>query len=1143
MWIFPMAVYAADPYLQSASSTAISISWNDSQEVKSTVEYGTTSALGFTTTATALPSVMSAGDKVWHTVRLTGLIPNTTYFYKCVTGTVESTIFNFRTFPADNAKTGHFRVCVYGDNRSNATAHLNVMTAVKETVENSYGKDIHNQLNLVINAGDILNSGGNLNGYTREYFTPISALSKSAPFMVSIGNHEGNNPYFYKYMDYESCDTPTGADNEKYFSFRAGPILFIIVNSAGYTTQNQLDWIETKLQGAEADETIDWVMGFCHHPGHSEVWPAGNTSWVQNSVIPLLAAYPKVCGLYYGHSHNYEIGAHLESPLRLILSGGGGGPLDRWRGYANQTDYPEIYKSFDHYGYTILDFDLSDRSYTGDTYSIGHPDKVLDNVKLDSFRQSRSKVVPPTKPTAATPAFGYPVKLVASAYAAGSETIMSSQFQVTKTPGNYTAPVINTQRDWINYYYDTGAPDYTLIDKNEGINLERLSVENGLDPNVAVAWRVRYRDQNLLWSEWSDEVIFTPQWNKATQPSPATDSIVSSNVDLSWTAALSAVSHNVYLGTHSDLGAGDLRTKQTGTSYTVQELATNTTYYWRVDEVNAEGTTTGIVWRFNVAPNLASGYVFTAKSGVKLNSIAPGKAGWVDGKTNLANDTSYKIYTNMDNQGAYWEVKLGFTFNYCGQTFTHVNPRSDGYVALSNGSYSKPGTDYPGQISNPAFKNALALLWDDQRLSCAVQRTGTAGNYIMTIEMYGVRWNESSRAATVANVAQLKIYEATGVIEMIYDIQARKTGRNVTHIGISDNGLSYLSVNPTAPASASSTSTHNIGTNIGLGEGAGSNSDVIFTFDPQWPPTANEDDFKLVEGTITANVMRNDLYLVVQDTTAHLVSGPTYNRTSFTLSKNGSFTYTNTRVGKLKNLSDSFTYELRSGDGVIYNTVTVNLFQKVYDVKWDGGDAGNSLTKVANWEGHALPKIFNSLNLGTEIALIDGAKPDPTNDKIWIASGDNAYGGLILVNGAAVVTTSEIVIGCHPNGGGLSAGTTGAVGRISIGAGCSLTTNAIWHSLEEKNDFNIDFVGAKGTFTCAVSNGGYRRGWYSWANKFSETPGVGTGGRGWTSLTWEQLWDRGYITRNGKRVGTFLENFTVSANGDTLTAEPTPILP
>ena len=61
----------------------------------------------------------------------------------------------------------------------------------------------------------------------------------------------------------------------------------------------------------------------------------------------------------------------------------------------------------------------------------------------------------------------------------------------------------------MNIYGDTGSPDYLPVDKNEGLDITRLEVPPFTLDNGTYAWRIRYRDHNLKWSEWSDENIFT----------------------------------------------------------------------------------------------------------------------------------------------------------------------------------------------------------------------------------------------------------------------------------------------------------------------------------------------------------------------------------------------------------------------------------------------------------------------------------------------------------------------------------------------------------------------------------------------------------------------------------------------------------
>ena len=87
-----------------------------------------------------------------------------------------------------------------------------------------------------------------------------------------------------------------------------------------------------------------------------------------------------------------------------------------------------------------------------------------------------------------------------------------------------------------------------------------------------------------------------PPPGQASNPNPADGATgVSPYANLSWTAGPNAVSHDVYFGMTSP---GASRGNQTATTFDPGTMAMATTYYWRIDEVNAGGTTTGTVWSF-----------------------------------------------------------------------------------------------------------------------------------------------------------------------------------------------------------------------------------------------------------------------------------------------------------------------------------------------------------------------------------------------------------------------------------------------------------------------------------------------------------------------------------------------------------------
>jgi hypothetical protein len=86
----------------------------------------------------------------------------------------------------------------------------------------------------------------------------------------------------------------------------------------------------------------------------------------------------------------------------------------------------------------------------------------------------------------------------------------------------------------------------------------------------------------------------------ATGPNPS-DGANGMGIDsiLSWSAGSLATSHDVYFGSTNPPGLGELQGNQAGTSHDPGTLAYDSTYFWRIDEVNATATTTGTVWSFN----------------------------------------------------------------------------------------------------------------------------------------------------------------------------------------------------------------------------------------------------------------------------------------------------------------------------------------------------------------------------------------------------------------------------------------------------------------------------------------------------------------------------------------------------------------
>lgn len=509
-----------NPYLQTPTPTSMYVSWHS-------LDTSTLPLVRYGTDSTNLNNVLKGKyenikGRIWHTVKLKDLKPGTTYYYRSVSGNDSTIVYPFKT-PAEQGTAGqHIRFVVLGDSRTDITRATQQISKLKQNLMKKYGTDWYNQISLIAHVGDIVTSGGSIAQYTDEFFNPFSEISCSVPTMISIGNHEGESSIYYQYMKYEELSSTAFAYphpyNERFYSFNLGSAQFLFCNG-NWQMRNtaQKGWIEDALRESEGNSKIDFVFSFTHQPGHSEIWPDGNESFVQDDILGHLKNFFKASIHFSGHSHNYERGViqmsnsdlKLQHDMREVLSGGAGSSLDRWGMYSNQTDYPEVQYSRDHYCYVVIDIDVDNKSYTAEAYSFGHDDKEMDNVLIDKFYRKIEQAKPEV-PVLAGVINSDKITLVSNKME-GVDSIMTTQFQVTNYPEIYASPIVDVMRDYQNVYGDKGAPDYEPIDKNKGIDLYRLSLnKSSFVLGQEYAYRVRFRDHNLRWSEWSNEIKFTP---------------------------------------------------------------------------------------------------------------------------------------------------------------------------------------------------------------------------------------------------------------------------------------------------------------------------------------------------------------------------------------------------------------------------------------------------------------------------------------------------------------------------------------------------------------------------------------------------------------------------------------------------------
>jgi len=127
---------------------------------------------------------------------------------------------------------------------------------------------------------------------------------------------------------------------------------------------------------------------------------------------------------------------------------------------------------------------------------------------------------------------------------------------------------------------------------------------------------------------------------KAIKPQPAdgAEGTMITRLKLNWMPGAGATEHKVYFGTSPD--ELSLLTTTDGTDCSeLPVLSRNTTYYWRVDAVSAEGKVApGELWSFNTGRLVAwwkfddgSGTTAVDSSGNAHNGTLVGDTSWVDG--------------------------------------------------------------------------------------------------------------------------------------------------------------------------------------------------------------------------------------------------------------------------------------------------------------------------------------------------------------------------------------------------------------------------------------------------------------------------------------------------------------------------------
>lgn len=328
----PWLVFASDPSFNSNTSSRISVLWETETGSTSRVEYGTDRD-------NLNDSATSATITTLHHVNLTGLAPDTKYYYSIGedASNMKDKIYEFWTAPTNPAESFYF--LAISDTQEVKEIGINHHGRVARAIQEHNG-----EARFIINAGDIGDNGSSQESWN-YFFKNAARYSPCIPFAFTLGNHDNKTgqPMYRKYFAFNSP-----APGPLYYSFNYSEVHVISIEvpyGRDYEKwadpgSDMMTWLEEDLTNSQ-DKEFRVVVFHC--PIYSSGF-FGYQRALKEALHDALFVPYNVSLVINGHSHHYE--RCIADGIRYIVCGGGGGVMDPCHNTLPET---QAVASFPHY--------------------------------------------------------------------------------------------------------------------------------------------------------------------------------------------------------------------------------------------------------------------------------------------------------------------------------------------------------------------------------------------------------------------------------------------------------------------------------------------------------------------------------------------------------------------------------------------------------------------------------------------------------------------------------------------------------------------------------------------------------------------------------------------------------------------------
>ena len=494
------------PYLQSATPTSMVIMWETNVNTESIVQYGLTPSLGSSTSGTSMTTL---GSTILHTVTLTGLTPAARYYYKVITGSAQSSVFDFVAPPLRNSEVP-VNIVLMSDMQKdggNPTIFSNLInTSLLPYIASQYGTPLSDHLQMAVLPGDVVDNGNAYAQWKNDFFDPAQALWRSVPCYPAIGNHEVNSQNYFNYYTLPANGTPGYLEHWYYTDYSNVRVLSIDSNSP-YRLQAQLNWVDSILALSCADPLIDFVFAEMHHPFKSELWLPGEADYT-GDVVERLENFTTTCGKpsihFFGHTHAYSRGQSRDHNHLWVNVAVSGGNIDYWGEFTN-VDYDEYIVSQDEYGFVMVEVTAGEnpqfvlkRLSFGDQYNPGGTTETdLMTIRMNNIAPLAPVALFPTVTDTVSP---FCFTMQADGFTdPDDDGFGAAHWQISADSINFSSPVFESWKQYENWFQE--------VDLQAGDDLTNEEATN-LQGGHPYWWRVRYRDRSMEWSPWSATTRF-----------------------------------------------------------------------------------------------------------------------------------------------------------------------------------------------------------------------------------------------------------------------------------------------------------------------------------------------------------------------------------------------------------------------------------------------------------------------------------------------------------------------------------------------------------------------------------------------------------------------------------------------------------